>query len=114
VNITIKQWFQIVSSSVAGLITGAALLNPLFGQALSLKIVAGLGIVNIIVGSVGTALSGQKDTVQEVLDMKGVERIRVNKDANATLAALAMDPTVDKISPTDEARTVVAATAKAA
>lgn len=106
--------FQIISGINGGLITGAALLQTLFGQDTSLKIVAVLGIIGIIINSVGAAISGnlsQDQQIKQVLDMKGVERLRVNADAGPELAALAMNPNVNKIAPTEEARSVVAATA---
>src|ERR1700739_205081 len=101
--LTSKQWFQITSGSVSGLITGAALLNPLVGQDLALKVVAGLGIINIVLSSVGTALSGpesQDTQVKNVLAMPGVQKIDVNEKASPALAKLAVDPMIDKIGPT--------------
>ena len=71
-NITSKQWFQIITSVIGGLTTGAALLQTLFGQALTIQIVAVLGIANIIMGSVGAALSGQASLVRDVAAMPGV------------------------------------------
>ncbi len=111
-NLTSKQWFQIVSGIIGGLITGAALLTTLFGQDLTIKIVAGLGIVNIILSSVGTVLSGQGSDIKSVLAMPGVEKITVNSQANQTLATIAVDPTVDKISPTPAAMEQVTKTAE--
>ena len=111
-NIQPKQWLQIVSGSVSGLITGAALFNPLFGQALALQIVAGLGVINIVLNSVATALSGQAQLVKDVANMPGVEKITVNEKANPVLAAVAVDPTVDKVAPTRSDFDVVTQTAK--
>lgn len=111
-NITSKQWFQIVQGIIGGLITGAALMQTLFGQDLTLKIVAGLGIANIIISSIGTALSGQGADVKSVLAMPGVEKITVNANANQTLAAIAVDPKVDNIGPTPAAEAKVSQTAK--
>lgn len=65
-SITSKQWFQIFSGIISGLITGAALLQTLFGQDMTLKVVAGLGIANIILSSVGTALSGIDSSAKDV------------------------------------------------
>ena len=110
-NVTSKQWFQIVSSVIGGLITGAALLQTLFGQDLTIKIVAVLGIANIIMGSVGASLSGQANLVKDVQAMPGVERIRINENANPALAALAVDPANTKILPTPEAQAAITATA---
>lgn len=111
-NIQPKQWFQIVSGFVASLITGAALLNPIFGEAMALKIVAVLGIINLALSSVSTALSGQAQLVKDVANMPGVEKITVNAQANPTLATVAVDPKVDKISPTREDQDVVTQTAR--
>lgn len=111
-DITAKQWFQIASGSISGLITGAALLNPLFGETLALKIVAGLGVLNIILSSVGTTLSGQASQIRDVLAMPGVQKIEVNEKANTTLAQIAVDPTQNKIAPTLNAQDVVIETAK--
>jgi len=111
-NITSKQWFQIVSGVVSGLITGAALLTTLFGQDLTIKLVAGLGILNIIISSVGTTLSSQGSLVKDVLAMPGIQKVEVNAHANPTLAAIAVDPTVDKIAPTQSAQVQVETIAK--
>ncbi len=116
-NLTSKQWFQIISGSISSLITAAALLQTLFGQDLTIKIVAILGIGNILLSSVGAALSGpdsQSTQVKSVLAMTGVEKIDVNAKASPELAKLAVDPTQDKIAPTPAAMQQVTATAKAA
>lgn len=113
-NITSKQWFQIISGINGGLITGAALLQTLFGQNLTLQIVAVLGIIGIIINSVGTALSGQGSDIKSVLAMPGVEKLTVNGQANQTLASIAVDPTVNKIAPTQAAEVAVQTIAKGA
>ena len=43
--LTSKQWFQIVSGVISGLITGAAFMQTLFGQSVTLQIIAGLGLL---------------------------------------------------------------------
>jgi hypothetical protein len=117
-GITSKQWFQIISGINGGLITGAALLQTLFGQDLTIKIVAGLGIFGIILNSVGAAVSGpdsQDTQVKNVLAMPGVSRIAVNAQASPELAALATDPAQPKIGPaTPDVKPTLVATAKAA
>lgn len=111
-NIQPKQWFQIVSGFVSSLITGAALLNPIFGETTSLQIVAVLGIMNLALNSVGTALSGQAQLVKDVAAMPGVSMISVNENANPTLAAVAVDPTQDKVSATRADLDIVTQTAR--
>lgn len=119
-NITSKQWFQIISGVNGGLITGAALLQTLFGQDLTLKIVACLGIIGIIINSIGTALSGQGSLVKDVANITGDDgkpavRINVNANAGAALASAAIDPALANVgASTPEVRTILAATAKGA
>lgn len=114
-NITSKQWFQIVSGIISGLITGAALMQTLFGQDLTIKIVAGLGILNIMLSSVGTVLSGQANLVRDVAAMPGVDRISVNTNATQELAQVATDSSQPKVGAVDAStRTVLKATAQGA
>lgn len=114
-EITAKQWFQIVSGFISSVITGAALLNPLFGEAVALKIVAVLGLMNMALNSVGAALSGQANLVKDVRSMTGVAKVLVNEDANQTLAAMATDPNEPKVGATTPAvREVLKDTAKGA
>lgn len=114
-KLTSKQWFQIISGTVSGLITGAAFFQTLFGQTITLDIIAGLGLTNIIVSSIGAAISGadsQDTQIKNVLAMPGVQKIDVNEKASPDLAKLAVDPTIDKIGPIPAAEARVAATAK--
>jgi hypothetical protein len=111
-NIQPKQWFQIISGSVSGLITGAALFQQLLGQETALIVVAALGLVNIVISSVGTALSGQAQLVKDVAAMPGVEKITINAQANPTLATVAVDQTVDKVAPTRQDMDIVTQTAR--
>ena len=102
-NITAKQWYQIITGIISGLITGAALMQTLLGQDLTIKIVAGLGILNIIVSSIGTALSGADSPAKQmksVAALPGVEKVLVNATATNGVAAAALDPTQPKIGAT--------------
>ncbi len=100
-NFTSKQWFDIISATNGGLITGAALLQTLFGQDLTLKIVAVLGILGIIINSVSGALGGQANLVKEVAAMPGVEKVTVNASATSALAQVATDAAQPKVGATD-------------
>ena len=114
-DMNIKRVFQIISGINGGLITGAALLQTLFGQDLTIKIVAGLGIFGIILNSIGAAFSGsdsQEVQVRNVLAMPGVENIEVNAKATPALAKLAVDPDLGKISPIQSAESKVAQIAR--
>jgi hypothetical protein len=99
-SITPKQWYQIITGVISGLITGAALMQTLLGQDLTIKIVAGLGILNIIVSSIGTALSGADSPgtqIKNVAALPGVEKVLVNASATNGVAAAAIDPTQPKV-----------------
>jgi hypothetical protein len=99
-GITYKQWFQIVSGINGSLITGAALLQTLFGQALTIQIVAGLGIFGIILNSVGAAVSGADSPgtqIKSVAALPGVDRVLVDATAINGVAAAALDPAQPKI-----------------
>jgi hypothetical protein len=98
--ITPKQWYQIITGIISGFITGAALFQQLFGQTVTLEIIAVLGLLNIVVSSVGTALSGADSPatqIKNVTDLPGVERILVNARATNGVAAAALDPTQPKV-----------------
>lgn len=114
-SLTSKQWFQIVSGINGGLITSAALLQTLFGQDVSLKIVAVLGIIGIAINSVGTAISGPDSPgtqIKNVAALPGVERVSVNATATNGVAAAALDPAQPKIGPTSpDVRAVLVAKA---
>lgn len=109
-----KQIISIIGAIVSVLMIATPQLTDLFGAGTAKYIVSAAGLGNLIINSVMAAITGtlsQDQQVKQVLDMKGVERLRVNENASPALAVLAMDPNVNKISPTDEARSVVAATA---
>lgn len=108
---TAKLWLQIIQTTITGFITAGALFTVLFGQAETLKIIAAFGIVNIVVGAVSASFSTQTSAVKDVLAMPGVDKIDVNGQANKALAALAVDPTVNKIAPTSAALETVTKTA---
>jgi hypothetical protein len=113
-NLTSKQWYQIVSGVISGLITGAALLATIFGPDLTPKIIAGLGIANIITSSVGIAVSGQGSLVRDVASMPGVESIAINANASQTVAKVAVDPTQNKVTATPDSAAQVSQIAKGA
>jgi hypothetical protein len=101
--LTSKRWFQIISGVISGLITGAALFQTLFGQDTTIKIVAVLGIANIVLSSVGTVLSGPDSPatqLKNVAALPGVAQIRVDASATNGVAAAAIDPAQPKIGAT--------------
>jgi hypothetical protein len=113
-NLTRSQIFQIALCLLGVLIAGTGQLTVLFGQVATSYIVSAAGLAVAAVSGVGAIVTGQGAQVQAVQAMPGIDKIVVNKDANAALATLAVDPTNLKIETSPAAQAAVAATAKAA
>lgn len=113
-NFTPLQWLGIIVLFNGMIIGGTSQLTTLVGAGVTDKLVALAALGNMFLGGLVTMFSGQGAQVHNVLDMKGVEHLAVNAQANPTLAAIAVDPTVAKIAPTPAALDVVTETAKAA
>lgn len=87
-------------------------LTDLFGQVWAKHLLSIATVGSGVCGGLVTMFGGQGAQVKNVLAMKGVENIDINGQANQTLAALAVDPAVNKIRPTAAALESVTATAK--
>lgn len=98
-NLNSKQVIAIVIAVLGVLIGSTAQLTDLFGPSTTKAVVSIASLANSVLSSILAVITSQGSTVKDVLAMKGVENIDVNRQANPTLAALAMDPTVDKIAP---------------
>lgn len=96
------------------LIGSTAQLTDLLGPLIAKDIVSVASIGNSIFGGIIMMLSGQGSMVKSVLAMPGIEHIDVNSQASAALATLAVDKSINKIAPTEDAMDKVVATAKAA
>lgn len=108
---------QIIAISIAilgVLMVSTSQLTDLFGPTVTKSIVSVASLLNSILGSTLAIITSQGGQVRDVLAMPGVEKININANANQTLAALAVDPTIDKISPTPAAQAAVTATANGA
>lgn len=114
-NITPLQWLGIIilfNGTVVGGTT--ALLQMGIPHGIVQGISAFCGLANVFLGGLVTMFGGQGAMVKSVAAMPGVESIAVNKQANATLAqiAVSLTPDASKIEaiPTDASK--VAETAK--
>ena len=100
--------------------TGGTQLTDIFSPLGSMaplvvkEIVSLAGFTSGVLGIVLTFTTGQGSQVKAVQDMDGVEKIQVNKKANPTLAALAVDPANIKIQAIPRDKQAVQATAAAA
>ena len=113
-NLNGKQIISIVGAILSVLMISTTQLTDLFGTGVAKSIVSVAGLGNLVLQSIMTAITSQGSQVRDVLAMPGVEKINVNAAANQTLAAIAIDPNVDKIAPTQAALQQVTQTAKAA
>lgn len=99
-NITRNQWLQIFAVILGANVAASSLWTQLFGQNVAAIIISFLGLGNTILAGVTYVLTGQGQTVRDVLAMPGVNEVAVNSQANKTLATIAIDPTQHKIKPT--------------
>lgn len=112
-GLTPLQIIGIVLVINGALIGSSAQLTDLFDPHTAKIIISIASLGNSIFGGVVTLISGQGAQIKNVLAMPGVENITVNRQANAALATIAVDPDQNKIAPTPGAAQAVAATAKA-
>ena len=126
-SITPIQWVGIIILFNTTLIGGSSQLPDLFMSPVAVKAILAVatlgngflgGLVTMFGGqsamtqSVVSNPASQEAIVRAVLAMPGVQHLDVNAMANAPLAKLAVDPTVDKIAPTAQAVTKVTETAR--
>ncbi len=127
-KITLLGWLGIIVLFNGTLIGGTNYLHDLLPNQAVTAIVAVAGLGNMFLGGLVTMFStqasqtsnvmadpqAQEAIIRAVMNMPGIEPLRVNARANATVAALAMDPTQSKIAPIPQAQDAVAKTAAAA
>lgn len=107
-----KQIISIAGAVLGVLMISTSQLTDLFGAGTAKTVTSIAALVNTILSSVMAVITSQGSTVKDVLAMDGVEKIDVNAAANRTLASIALDPAVNKISPTPAAMTQVTKTAE--
>lgn len=106
-NLTVNQVLLIFIAICSALSASSATLGDLF-DAPTVKTIVGISnMINTIVASIVVALTGQAGLVKAVAAMPGVEEIKVNSNANQTLASVAVDPQQDKVAPVEGQETIV-------
>jgi hypothetical protein len=114
-NLTLSQWIGIMVGLNSLLMGATPQLTVLFGTAAVPYIIAVATLGNGALGVFGVVVGGMGSQLSNVAALPGVDRIVVNREAGATLAALAVDHNQPKIGASSpEAQAVVAATAKGA
>lgn len=96
-NLNGKQIIAIIMAILGALTASTAQLTEIFGAGIAKYIISMAGLCNTILSIVIATITGQSSMVLNVQDMKGVEKVLVNRDANPTLASLATDPKQEKI-----------------
>lgn len=107
-----NQIMAIAIAVLSVLAVSTSQLTDLFGAGIAKTIISAAGLLNTILSSVLAVISSQSGIIQSASDMPGVESIHVNARANQTLAAMAMDPTQDKVAPTSKDAAAVSEIAK--
>lgn len=110
-NLNSTQVILIIIAVLSALSGAAAQLTDVFGATTAHTIVSASGLLSTIMTSILVPLTGQTAQLKAVQAMPGVESIQVNAKANNTLAALAVDPTQDKIEAAPGAEQAVKKTA---
>ena len=114
-NLTLVQWIGIMVGLNSLLMGATPQLTVLFGTAAVPYIVAVATLGNGALGVFVTVVGGIGSQAANVAALPGVDRIVVNRNAGATLAALAVDQSQPKIGgSTPETQAAIAATAKGA
>jgi mannose/fructose-specific phosphotransferase system component IIA len=111
-NLTTSQKIAIAVAILSVLSTSSALLTDIAGASVAKIIVAVSSLCASVMSSVLAVLTGQGSQIQAVRSMPGVETITVNKDANETLARLAVSSAEPKIKVLASDRAAVIETAK--
>ena len=113
-HLTTNQIIAVVMVILGVLVGSTAQLTDLLGPASTKTIVSLASLANTMLSGIMVVLTGQSAQVKSVIAMPGIEKITVNSQASPTLAQIAVDPAVNKISPTPAALDDVTATANAA
>ena len=113
-NVTQTQWIGFTIGACSFLGGATTQMTTLLGPSGAAYMGAACFIIAGLAGVFLMATTGQSAQVLQVKAMPGVEKIDVNAKASQALAELAMDPKVDKISPTPAAMQAVSAIAKGA
>ena len=102
-NLSGKQWIGIVGVVLNTLMASSAIFTKVWGPDTASLVVMTIGMINTMFSGIGVVLASQLNIVKDVLAMPGIEHVSTNAQATDGLAAMAVDPTVDKIAPTRHA-----------
>lgn len=97
-NINLSQGLAIALIVLSALTAGSAQLADAGLSAGTVKAIVGLaGLAATIISGIVALLTGQASIIRQVSNMPGIEPLKINAQANQTVAALALDPANVKI-----------------
>lgn len=110
-NLNTNQVLSIILVVLSVLVGSTAQLTDLFGPVVTKDVVSIAMLFSATLNGILVVITGQSGQIKAVSGMPGVDKIVVNRNANTTLAELAVDPTQPKIGASPEAVAAVKATA---
>lgn len=112
-NLNTKQVLAIILAILSVMSGSTAQLTDLLGVGPAKAVISMSSLAMSVLSSVLAVLTGQGSIVRDVAAMPGVQRIDINPNANATLAAIAIDPMQPKVgATTPDVRELLKQTAK--
>ncbi len=110
-NINFNQALAISLVILGVLVASTSQLTDLFGPIVTKDIVSLASLLSSMLAGILGVYTGQSGQLKAVRDMPGIDKIIVNKDANTTLAQLAISPVENKIEASAKDTAAVTATA---
>lgn len=98
-NLNRNQILAIIIAILSVTAASTAQLTDIFGPGPTKTIISLAGLLNSALSSILAVVTSQSNVVKDTLAMPGVENIQINRQANQTLASIAVDPAQDKIAP---------------
>src|SRR5690242_4223769 len=107
-----NQILALIIATLSVLGASTAQLTDLFGPALAKTIISASSLLTGILSGWMAIVTGQAGMVKDVSNITGVETIKINKEANPTLARVALDPAVNNVDVVPADRESLTQTAK--
>lgn len=99
-NLNGYQWFLIVVSVLSAVAGGSAQLTDLLGAGTAHTVVTLATFLNTMITAIMTPLVGNASMVKTVAALPGVDKVQINTNASAEVAAVAVDPDQPKVGAT--------------
>lgn len=91
-NLNLKQSISIFIVIFSVLAISTTNLTEIFGPHMAKVVASAANMVNAMLAGILGVITGQAAMVKDVAAMPGIEPLKINAQANSTLAAIATDP----------------------